>query len=212
MKKPIIRIAAAIAITAATLATPSYATDKNPKGKDAPDNQPTTAWARIEPYGNDKKVLITVHPLNAKRTASIRIVDADQQVIYQEYVKPAQPFSKVYDLHQLGEGTYTMEVINGRNETKKAFVLKEMLYTDALRVIFLASSDVQHFRFAMENLTRANVQMEVNDANGKNVYKQTLPTVFKKVVEKDFSFLKPGEYTVKVWNDKGEFSKKLLVP
>lgn len=212
MKTQIIRITAALAITAATLASPLYADTTNPKNTDIPEDKPLVSWAKIEPYGNEKKVKITVHPITSKRAATIRIKNADQEIVYQETVKPAQAFSKVYDLNQLGEGTFTMEVTNGRNETQKTFVLDNIMYSEALRVIFLANSDYQHFRIAMENVTKSDVQLQVKDTEGKVVYEQTLDSVFKKVVEKDFSSLKSGEYTVEVMNDNGEFSKKLLVP
>jgi len=212
MKTQIIRITAAIAITAATLASPLYAGTINRKNTDTPEDKPLVGWAKIEPYGNEKKVKITVHPITAKRMATIRIKNADQEVVYQESVKPAQAFSKIYDLHQLGEGAFTVEVSNGNNETKKTFVLDEIMYSDALRVIFLASSDYQHFRIGMENVTQSDVHIQVKDTEGKVVYKQMLPNVFKRVVEKDFSSLKSGEYTVEVTSATGEFSKKLLVP
>jgi len=212
MKTQIIRITAALTITAATLASPLYASTTNKKKPDTPEDKPLVGWAKIEPFGNQKKVKITVHPITATRLATIRIKNADQEIVYQESVKPAQAFSKVYDLTQLGEGVFTMEVTNGHNETKKTFVLDNIMYSEAMRVIFLANSDYQHFRFGVENVTKSDVELQVKDTEGKVVYQQTLGAVYKKVVEKDFSSLKPGEYTVQVTSASGEFSKKLLIP
>jgi hypothetical protein len=212
MKKHIIRITTAIILTAASMASPIYAATPNAKRADTPEDKPLVSWVKIEPYGYEKKVQVTVHPISTKHWSAIRIKNANNEIVYQEFVKPTEAFSKIYDLNQLGEGVFTMEVSKGGQEVKRSFILDDILHTDALRVIFLAGSDYQHFRIGMENLTKGDVQLEVKDAEGKVVYEHTLGDVFKKVIEKDFSSLKSGEYTVVVHNADNTFSKKLLVP
>ncbi|MES2730693.1 MAG: T9SS type A sorting domain-containing protein [Bacteroidota bacterium] len=83
---------------------------------------------------------------------------------------------------------------------------------DALRVIFLAGSDYTNFRIGMENESKSAVTIEVTDEKGNIVYTDHRKKVYKRVKEIDFSFLKRGEYVVRVFNDNNEFSKVLLVP
>jgi hypothetical protein len=81
-----------------------------------------------------------------------------------------------------------------------------------LRVIFLAGSDYNHFRIGMENVSKSPVNIEVTDENGAIVYTDRMKRVYKRVKEVDFSFLKRGEYVVRVFNQDNEFSKVLRVP
>jgi hypothetical protein len=83
---------------------------------------------------------------------------------------------------------------------------------ESLRVIFLAGSDYSNFRIGMENVSKSSVSIEVTDEQGNVVFNNHLKKVYKKVKEIDFSFLKRGEYVVRVFNDNNEFSKVLLVP
>jgi hypothetical protein len=127
-------------------------------------------------------------------------------------VKHPHTFRKVYNLNELGEGIFTLQIITDHSQSEKRFALGDVLYTDNLRVIFLAGSDHKNFRFGMENLTKVDVDLLVKDSAGQIVYKEKLNNIAKRVIEKDFSYLKSGEYTVEVTSANGEFSKKLLVP
>jgi hypothetical protein len=210
MKTNIIRIAAAIVLSAATLVSPSYASDKKPKKTDKSTSN--IAWSQIEPVGNEKKVAVSFGAHDSDRPASIQILNEAKEVVYRDYIKHPHTFRKVYDLSQLGEGIYTLQIVTGRPEAEKTFALTDMLHKDELRVIFLAGSDHKHFRFGMENLTKADAALRVKDSAGNVVYKENLNNISKKVIEKDFSYLNAGEYTVEVASAKGEFSKKMIVP
>ena len=83
---------------------------------------------------------------------------------------------------------------------------------EALRVIFLAGSDYSNFRIGMENQSKSTVNVEVTDESGAVVYTEKLKKVYKRVKELDLSFLKRGEYVVRVFNQDNEFSKVLRVP
>ena len=210
MKTNILRMTAAIALFTATIASPLYATDKKPKKQ--PVEESTFAWTRIEPVANSKKVEIAFRSTNSDRPASIRILNEVGEVVYREYVKHPHTFRKIYDLNELGEGIFTLQIITDRSQAEKKFALGNVLYTDNLRVIFLAGSDYKSFRFGMENLTKVDANLLVKDSAGQIVYQEKLNNITKRVVEKDFSHLKSGEYTVEVSSANGEFSKKILVP
>jgi outer membrane lipoprotein-sorting protein len=81
-----------------------------------------------------------------------------------------------------------------------------------LRVIFLAGSEYNNFRIGMENESKSAVSIEVTDEKGMVVFTDRLKKVHKRIKEFDFSFLKRGEYVVRVFNDNNEFSKVLLIP
>jgi hypothetical protein len=210
MKTNITKIAAAIALSVATLSSPLYATDKNPKKQ--PAEESTFAWTRIEPIAYSKKVEIAFQSTNSDRPASVRILNEVGEVVYREHVKHPHIFRKIYDLNELGEGIFTLQISTDRSQTEKKFALSDVLHTDNLRVIFLPGSDYKSFRFGMENLTKVDANLLVKDSAGKVVYQEKLNNIAKRVIEKDFSYLKSGEYTVEVSSAKGEFSKKMLVP
>ncbi|MBC7920887.1 MAG: T9SS type A sorting domain-containing protein [Ferruginibacter sp.] len=200
MKTSIIRFAAMAAFSAASFVNPSYADDK-----------PTLTSASIEPYGQGKKMQVILRASDSKRPASIRIRNTKGEIVYQEYVRKTRSFRKVYDLNQLENGVYTMEIVRDGNHTRKTFALENTLYNDALRVIFLAGSSQEHFRIGMENVTGSDVSLTVKDADGKTVHQETLANVHKKLLDKNFATLPVGEYTVNVQNATGNFSKKLII-
>jgi hypothetical protein len=83
---------------------------------------------------------------------------------------------------------------------------------EALRVIFLAGSTYDNFRIGMENQSKSAVNIEVTDEKGAVVFTDRMRRVSKRVKELDFSFLKRGEYVVRVFNYDNEFSRVLQVP
>jgi hypothetical protein len=83
---------------------------------------------------------------------------------------------------------------------------------EALRVIFLAGSSYSDFRIGMENQSKSAVNIEVTDEKGNVVFTDSMKKVSKRVKELDFSFLKRGEYVVRVFNDDNEFSRVMWVP
>lgn len=83
---------------------------------------------------------------------------------------------------------------------------------DNLRVIFLPSSTYSDFKVAMENRVKSDVYIEILDEQGAIVHTQHLKKVSKRIKEMDLSYLKRGEYTVKVSNAKSEFTKKVIIP
>ena len=83
---------------------------------------------------------------------------------------------------------------------------------EALRVIFLAGSSYDNFRIGMENQSKSAVNIEVTDEKGAVVFTDRMRRVSKRVKELDFSFLKRGEYVVRVFNHDNEFSRVLRVP
>jgi hypothetical protein len=210
MKTNIIRIAAAFTLSVATLVNPMYAADKDPAKKAA--KPAGISWASILPYKQDKKVAISFQAIDSDQPAKIQIFNDNNEVVYQEYVKHPHIFQKVYDLKKLDEGIYTLKITTNGSETQKTFALGQILFTDALRVIFLAGSDYQHFRIGVENLAKGNIQYQVKDSAGKVVQMETMKNVYKEVIEKDFSSLASGEYTVEMSSDNENFTKKLLIP
>jgi hypothetical protein len=81
-----------------------------------------------------------------------------------------------------------------------------------LRVVFIPNSTYKNFKIGIESNVKTDVNIQVINQKGLVVYSDLLERVSKKLEEIDFSFLKKGEYTVKVTNEKEEFSKTLVIP
>ncbi len=81
-----------------------------------------------------------------------------------------------------------------------------------MRVVFIPNSSYKEFKIGIESTEKTDVNVQVVNEKGMVVYSNLLERVTKKLEEVDFSFLKRGEYTVKVSNGQDEYSKKLQVP
>ncbi len=81
-----------------------------------------------------------------------------------------------------------------------------------LRVVFIPNSSYKQFKIGIESTEKTDVNVQVMNEKGMVVYSNLLERITKKLEEVDFSFLKRGEYTVKVSNGEDEYSKKLQVP
>ena len=80
-----------------------------------------------------------------------------------------------------------------------------------MRVVFLPGSTAKNFRIGIEADNRCDVNIQVINKQGMVVYSDVIEKVTKKVEERDFSWLKRGEYTVKVMNQEGEYTRKLVL-
>jgi hypothetical protein len=81
-----------------------------------------------------------------------------------------------------------------------------------MRVVFLPRSDYKNFRIGIESNTKTDVNVQVINSKGLVVYSNLLERVTKRLEEINFSFLKKGEYTVKVTNQEDEYTKMLVIP
>ena len=84
--------------------------------------------------------------------------------------------------------------------------------TKKMRVIFIPNSTYKNFKIGIESTEKTDVNIQVINSKGLVVYSNLLEKVSKKLQEVDFSFLKKGEYTVKVSNQADEYSKQLIIP
>lgn len=80
-----------------------------------------------------------------------------------------------------------------------------------MRVVFLPGSTAKNFRIGIEANAKCDVNIQVINQQGMVVYSDVIEKVTKKVEERDFSWLKRGEYTVKVMNQDGEYTRKLVL-
>jgi hypothetical protein len=80
-----------------------------------------------------------------------------------------------------------------------------------MRVVFLPGSTAKNFRIGIETVKKCDVNIQVIDKQGMVVYSDVVEKVSKKVEERDFSWLKSGEYTIKVMNSDSEFVKTLVI-
>jgi len=80
-----------------------------------------------------------------------------------------------------------------------------------MRVVFLPGSTPKNFRIGIEANHKCDVNIQVINQQGMVVYSDVIEKVTRKVEERDFSWLKRGEYTVKVMNQDGEYQRKLVL-
>ncbi len=80
-----------------------------------------------------------------------------------------------------------------------------------MRVVFLPGSTAKNFRIGIEANHKCDVNIQVINQQGMVVYSDVIEKVTRKVEERDFSWLKRGEYTVKVMNQDGEYQRKLVL-
>jgi hypothetical protein len=80
-----------------------------------------------------------------------------------------------------------------------------------MRVVFLPGSTAKNFRIGIESNHKCDVNIQVINQHGMVVYSDVIEKVTRKVEERDFSWLKRGEYTVKVMNQDGEYQRKLVL-
>ncbi len=80
-----------------------------------------------------------------------------------------------------------------------------------MRVVFLPGSTPKNFRIGIEADNRCDVNIQVINKQGMVVYSDVIEKVTRKVEERDFSWLKRGEYTVKVMNQDNEYTRKLVL-
>jgi len=80
-----------------------------------------------------------------------------------------------------------------------------------MRVVFLPGSTPKNFRIGIEANQRCAVNIQVINKQGMVVYSDVIEKVTKKIEERDFSWLKRGEYTVKVMNQDSEYKRTLTI-
>ncbi len=80
-----------------------------------------------------------------------------------------------------------------------------------MRVVFLPGSTPKNFRIGIEAENKCDVNIQVINQQGMVVYSDVIEKVTKKVEERDFSWLKRGEYTIKVMNQDNEYKRKLVL-
>lgn len=81
-----------------------------------------------------------------------------------------------------------------------------------MRVVFIPSSTYKNFKIGIESSQKTDVNIQVMNSKGMVVYSDLQEKVSKKLAEIDFSFLKKGEYTVKVSSQDDAYTKILVIP
>ncbi len=84
--------------------------------------------------------------------------------------------------------------------------------TKKMRVIFIPNSTYKNFKIGIESPEKIDVNIQVLNNKGMVVYSDLQEKVSKKLEEINFSFLKQGEYTVKVSSQDDVYTKTLLIP
>jgi hypothetical protein len=81
-----------------------------------------------------------------------------------------------------------------------------------LRVVFIPNSTYKNFKIGIESTEKTDVNIQVLNSKGMVVFSELKEKVSKKLEEMNFSFLKKGEYTVKVSSQDDVYTKTMIVP
>jgi hypothetical protein len=81
-----------------------------------------------------------------------------------------------------------------------------------MRVVFIPNSTYKNFKIGIESAQKTDVNIQVLNSKGMVVYSDLKENVSKKLEEINFTFLKKGEYTVKVSSQDEMYTKTLIVP
>ncbi len=145
---------------------------------------------------------------------SVKIVDANNNIIFSESVKKEGDYVKKFDFKTLESGVYSLKMEND---------LKVIVYTldvkeDTLKVIDRKESSKPVFRakgdkifLNLLNLEQKDVAIKVYDSNYRVVYSETLTDTL--LVEKAFNFesAKKDSYTVVVRDNNNTYYKDIIV-
>jgi hypothetical protein len=145
---------------------------------------------------------------------SVKIVDANQNIIFSESFKKEGDYNKKFDFKYLESGVYSLKMEND---------LKVIEYTlnvmdDTLKVVDRKESAKPVFRakgdkvfLNLLNLGQKDVAIKVYDSSYRVVYSETLTDTL--LVEKAFNFesAKKDSYTVVVKDNNNTYYKDIIV-
>jgi len=144
----------------------------------------------------------------------VRIVDSNGVVIYSENVTKANIYTKKFNLYNLSEGVYFLNVENALKETVFKFTIKGSNITIAERKenakpIFRKKEERVFLNLL--NLGKEMVKIKVMDSEGRIVFEETV--LDKILVEKIFNFKEAFKdtYTVLVQDKNDTYSENIIV-
>lgn len=144
----------------------------------------------------------------------VSIVDIDGVVIYTEKIEAGSIYTKKFDLKNLPEGSYFLEVEEAMTETVFAFVLdnskiKISKLKENLKPIFRKKGERVFLNLL--NLEKEVVKIKIIDSGDRVVFEETISD--EMLIEKVFNFDSAfkDNYTVVIKNEKDTYYENVTV-
>ncbi len=191
---------ATIAIAAASFTQTTLA---NPISNTNPIKNPIEATsAKVRVSVVNKSIVLNLGNVT-KETITVKIVDAQGDVIYKETVAKVPNFRKTYNLANLDDGSYSLVVTKTTVKTTQPFAidgaaiaLSDAMQEDKFVPVFGFENDKLSVNYLMQ--TAGKVSVKIYDNEGKSVLTNNYDSMLALHKRFDTAGLTSGAYFVEV--------------
>ena len=158
----------------------------------------------------ERKAVIRVMTLSENNTAVLKIKDEDGRVMHRELLRGNTMYAKRYDLSNLPDGAYVVEVTSDQGVSQEALNLKA------------GSSEVAYFKPAVQvepemikvmfkNSIASPVALKLYDAQGRILFQESVPSQEQFAKGLDVSRLGAGQYSLSIVGNNYTYSKSIAL-
>ncbi len=176
----------------------------------------TTVSMAMEPKvsanGANKSILFEMEA--SAEPMWVRLVDAQDHIIYKEKANQYVSFVKRFDLNKLDNGIYYIEVENDIKEISYTFSLEEVgveivKRKEKSKPIFTQKGDMVFLNLL--NLDLESVEISVLDSEGRSLFSES--SEGEQIVQKAFNFKNAfsDSYTLVVENAEGTYYEAVVI-
>ncbi len=193
----------AVVMTSASVVLASPA-----KGDKADEPEAKVSVKKID--AQNKKALIRITNLSSEGSAILRIKDVKGYVLHKEVIRQNDVYAKRYDLSNLPNGEYTVELTTQEGVTQESLSLNagkaEVAY-------FKPAIQVEPglVKIAFKNSIEAPVSLKFYDNNGQLLYQERVASQEKYAKGLNVSRLSAGQYSLSILGDNYVYSKSIEV-
>ncbi len=162
----------------------------------------STASLRIEKL-NDGFKQIVVELSGFSGTVLIMLSNEKEQALMEEKVPAGESFSKILDLSRLKPGSYFIQVVSELRETVQPLHITSadvILYEEQRMEYFAPTTQLTGRQLDVNwfNTRVATMEVAILDADGVEIFKDTLRNVVRVERRYNLSNLRRGQYTVRL--------------
>ena len=178
------------------------------KGDKADEPEAKVSVRKID--AENKKALIRITNLPSEGSAILRIKDMKGYVLHREMIRQNDAYARKYDLSNLPNGEYIVELTTQEGVTKEGLSLNagkaEVAY-------FKPAIQVEPglVKIAFKNSIEAPVSLKLYDNNGRLLYQERVASQEEYAKGLNVSRLSAGQYSLAISGDNYVFSKSIAV-
>lgn len=163
----------------------------------------------------EKKAVVRVVNLSGDQASVLRIKDQNGQILYKANIKSGDVYAKRYDFSTLPAGVYAVEVVQGKEVTKKTFNVEaqELSFKNALAVTEVRSVvDVEPdlVKVLVQNQKESSLQLRLYDVYGKVLHEESIAphqTIAKGL---NLSKVGAGRYSLAVTGENYQYTRNIV--